>query len=97
MASNRNQRRREQREAVKKGLSSDDLQARRLVHRRLRKRVRLALLLTTLIGFGCLRLFHQQLIGPLQHFWVRMALVLVLLAPALLVWMISLGQLKDTK
>jgi hypothetical protein len=95
--SSRSERRRQQREAAKKQLSAADFQARRAVLNRLRRRVRLVLLLTTLVGFGALRFFHDQLVEPLQHFWVRLALVLVLLCPALFTWMISLGELRDTK
>lgn len=97
VAGNRSERRRQQREAAKKQLPAADLEARRAVLTRLRRRVRLVLLLTTLIGFGALRLFHDQLVEPLQHFWVRMALVLVLLSPALFTWMISAGELRDVK
>ncbi|MFN8612031.1 MAG: hypothetical protein U0931_31080 [Vulcanimicrobiota bacterium] len=93
----RAERRRQQREAAKKQLPEADVEARRAVLTRLRRRVRMVLLLTTLIGFALLRFFHDQLVGPLQHFPVRLALVLALLSPALFTWMITLGELRDKK
>jgi len=64
---------------------------------RLRRRVRHVLLLTTLIGLVILRTFHDPLAGWLQVYGLtaRVALVLVLLSPALLTWLIGLGQLRD--
>lgn len=93
----RAERRRQQREAEKRQLPAADLEARRAVLSRLRRRVRMVLLLTSLIGFALLRFFHDQLVEPLQHFSVRLGLVLVLLSPALFTWVISLGELRDAK
>ena len=64
---------------------------------RLRRRVRIVLLLTTLIGLVLLRLFNKPVAELLLHYGLtaRLALVLVLLSPALFTWLIGVGQIKD--
>lgn len=64
---------------------------------RLRRRLRLVLLISTLAALVPLRLFRDPLALWLdQYGWgARLALVALLLSPALLTWMIGLGQLRD--
>ena len=64
---------------------------------RLRRRVRYVLLATTLIGLVFLRVFHEPVARALLQYGLaaRIALVLVLLSPALFTWMIGLGELRD--
>lgn len=100
MSATRSQRRREQRAAAKgKVESSKGLSPRELVFRRLRRRVRYVLLGTSLAGLLLLRFFHQPVAGWLEHygFAARVALVLALLSPALITWVIGLGELKDAE
>ena len=66
---------------------------------RLRRRLRLVLLTSTLAALIPLRLFREPLAAWLDRYGMaaRLALVLVLLSPALLTWLIGLGQLRDLK
>lgn len=66
---------------------------------RLRRRLRLVLLTSTLAALIPLRLFREPLAHWLDRYGMaaRLALVLVLLSPALLTWLIGLGQLRDLK
>lgn len=96
MSAARSQKRREKREAGKKVPSSRP-DPRQAVFARLRRRVRLVLLATSLVGLLLLRVFHDPVAAwMLQYgFAARLALVLALLAPALLTWAIGLGELRD--
>lgn len=98
MSASRSKKRREKREADKNGRSSGP-DPRQAVFARLRRRVRLVLLATSLVGLLLLRLFHDPVSSwMLQYgFAARLALVLALLAPALLTWAIGLGELKDVR
>lgn len=98
MPPTRSQRRREKRAAAKGQVERSAVpSARNQVFRRLRRRVRYVLLGTSLVGLLLLRFFHEPVAGWLVHygFAARMALVLALLSPALLTWVIGLGELKD--
>ena len=64
---------------------------------RLRRRVRIVLLLTTLIGLVLLRLFNKPVAELLIKYGLtaRLSLVLVLLSPAMFTWLIGVGLIKD--
>jgi len=100
MSATRSQRRRYQRAAtkgkVKRGTGPS---SRERVFSRLRRRVRFVLLGTSLVGLLLLRFFNHPVAGWLAHygFAARIALVLALLSPALITWVIGLGELKDAE
>lgn len=93
----RSQKRREKREAGKKKSLTASTDPRQAIFARLRRRVRLVLLATSLVGLLLLRIFHDPVAAWMVQYGVaaRLALVMVLLAPALLTWVIGLGELKD--
>jgi hypothetical protein len=95
MSASRSQRRREKREAARPKVSPAD--PRQAVFARLRRRVRLVLLATSLLGLLLLRVFHDPVSAWMVHygFAARLALVMALLAPALFTWAIGLGELRD--
>lgn len=97
MSLSRSQKRRDKRDSAKKKSLSSAPDPRQAIFARLRRRVRLVLLATSLVGLLLLRIFHDPVAAwMLQYgFAARLALVMVLLAPALLTWVIGLGELKD--
>ena len=100
MPATRSQRRRDKRAAAKgKVERSVGPSSRDRVFTRLRRRVRYVLLGTSLVGLVLLRFFHQPVAQWLANygFAARMALVLALLSPALITWVIGLGELKDAE
>lgn len=66
---------------------------------RLRRKVRYVLLFTTLFGLILLRVFHDPVARILVQYGLpaRIALVLLLLSPALFTWLVGLGQLRDQR
>lgn len=96
MSASRSQKRRDKRDAAKKKPppAADPRQA---IFARLRRRVRFVLLGTSLVGLLVLRVFHDPVAAWMVQygFAARAALVLALLAPALLTWVIGLGELRD--
>lgn len=97
VSASRSQKRREKREAARKTARPGGPDPRQAVFSRLRRRVRFVLLGTSLVGLLLLRLFHDPVAAWMVQygFAARLALVLALLAPALLTWVIGLGELKD--
>lgn len=97
MSASRSEKRRQKREAAKKGVRPQSSSPRQAVFSRLRRRVRFVLLGTSLVGLLLLRVFHDPVSAWMVQygFTARLALVLALLAPALFTWMIGLGELRD--
>lgn len=64
---------------------------------KLRRRMRVVLVTTTLGGLLLMKLFNAQMTEFLQAngVWARVGFVLVLLAPALFTLLVGLGQLRD--
>ncbi len=90
--------RREAKTALPSGAAAGQVDPRIALHwSRLRRRLRLVLLISTLAALVPLRLFRDPLALWLEQYgWgARLALVALLLSPALLTWMIGLGQLRD--